>query len=174
MYIKQEDFNYIYVVDTSVLIEDPKVFFRLGRSQIFIPMAVMKELDGLKKSTNLARAGAARRVTRILDGLSGSQDIAHGASTSSGSIVRIFSRYMTIDGLASDADNKIVGAALRLKLETGNANVIVLTTDGNMRNVARSYGMKAQNYPLTPNHFVDNPVTKPYSRTKPSLDTKAA
>ncbi len=164
----------IYVVDTSVLIEDPEVFFRLGRCQIVIPMAVMKELDGLKKSTNPARAGAARRVTRILDELSSNQDIAHGANTSSGSVVRIFSRHMTIDGLASDADNKIVGSALRLKLETGNANVIVLTTDGNVRNVARSYGMKAQNYPSGLTHFIDNPDTKPCSLTKPSLDIKAA
>jgi PhoH-like ATPase len=143
----------VYVIDTSVLIADPKVFFRLGRSQIVIPLAVMKELDGLKKSSNPSRAGAARRVTRILDVLSSNQDIACGAETFAGSLVRIFSRYLAVDGLASDADNKIVGTALSIKHETGIDNVVLLTTDGNMRNVSRAFGLRAENYPLGLNIF---------------------
>ena len=164
----------IYVVDTSVLMSDPKVFFRLGCSQIVIPLAVIRELDGLKKSSNSVRASAARRVTLILDELGSCQNMVSGAKTSSGSVVRIFGRYLAIDGLASAADNQIVGAALSLKLDTVNANVIVLTKDGNMRNVTRAYGIKAENYPLDLNIVVDNPNTKTYSGANPSLTEKAA
>jgi len=153
----------IYVVDTSVLMADPKVLFRLRCSQIVIPLAVIKELDGLKNNKNKARASAARRVTLILDELGSTQDIVSGAETFSGSVVRIFSRYIAIDGLASAADNKIVGAALSLKLDAIKANVIVLTRDGNMRNVTRAYGMKAENYPPDLNIFVDAPNTQTYS-----------
>ncbi len=165
----------VFVVDTSVLISDPNVFFKLGSNHIVIPIAVIKELDGLKKSSNPASAKAARKVTRILDELGSSQDIAYGAETHTGAIVTILGRHMTIHDLTSDADNKIVGTALRLRLETGNIDVIVLTTDGNMRNIARAYGMKAENYPLGLNIYADHPNRKScYSGTELLVNDKAA
>jgi len=151
----------IFVIDTSVLIEDPDVLFKLGGNEIVIPTAVLKELDGLKKhpDPNEYRAKAARQVTRTLDMLGSYQDISTGDRTSAGSIVRICNQYKVVDDLASSADNRIVGTAIKLK-EEGTGRVILVSTDGNMRNVTRSYKIKAENYPFSLGDSVDRPKAR--------------
>lgn len=151
----------IFVIDTSVLIEDPDVLFKLGGNEIVIPTAVIKELDGLKRhpDPDEHRAKAARQVTRTLDMLGSYQDISTGARTSAGSIVRICNQYKVIDDLASNADNRIIGTAIKLK-EEGNGRIILVSTDGNMRNVTRSYKIKAENYPFSLGDSVDRPKAR--------------
>jgi rRNA-processing protein FCF1 len=151
----------IFVIDTSVLIEDPNVLFKLGGNEIVIPTAVIKELDGLKRhpDPDEHRAKAARQVTRTLDMLGSYQDISTGARTSAGSIVKICNQYQVIDDLASSADNRIVGTAIRLK-EQSAGRVILVSTDGNMRNVTRSYKIKAENYPFSLGDSVDRPKAR--------------
>ena len=51
----------VYVVDTSVIIADPDVFCKLGRHRIIVPIAVKKELNGLKLSTVARKADAAAK-----------------------------------------------------------------------------------------------------------------
>lgn len=138
-----------YVLDTSVLIEDPDVFDKLGDADIVLSTAVIKEIDGLKRNPDPdePRAKAARKVARTLERLGSCQDISTGARTSTGSTVRICSGYIAIDDLASNADNRIVGTALKLK-EEPDRNVILLSADGNMRNVTRAYGIRAEHYPF--------------------------
>ena len=136
-----------YVVDTSVLIDEPDIFYKLGASEIVVPIAVVRELDGLKKSEVPATAASARKVSRTLDRLGNTQNIASGARTSAGSTVMICNRYQTVNDLASVADNKIVGTALKLN-EKAESNVIMLTTGSNMRNVARAHGLRAEPYPF--------------------------
>ncbi len=88
-----------YVLDTSVLINDPDVFYKLGDNQIIIPTAVIKEIDGLKRNPDPEepRTKAARKVSRMLDRLGSSQDISTGAKTYAGSTVRISTKYKVID-----------------------------------------------------------------------------
>ena len=151
--MKQEQ-QKTYVVDTSILINEPDIFYKLGKSKIVIPTAVIRELDGLKNSSVAATSSAARRVSRILDRLGTHGNIAAGAKTSVGSTVRICNRYATVNDLASIADNKIIGTALKLQEETGTL-VTVLTTDGNMRNVARAHNLRAEAYPFLYNDIQD-------------------
>lgn len=138
----------VVVIDTSVLIADPNIFFRLGRKRIIIPIAVLGELDKLKKSTDPKKSKAARKASRILDMLGYHQNIAVGAITEAGSVVRIFNNYTPVDDLASVADNRIVGAALRLQQENALYNILLLTNDRNMRTVARAHGIMSEQYPL--------------------------
>jgi predicted ribonuclease YlaK len=151
----------VFVIDTSVLIEDPDVFYKLGGNEIIIPTVVIKELDGLKKhpDPDEHRAKAARQVTRTLDLLGSYQDIATGARTRAGSVVKICSQYEVIDDLDSNADNRIIGTAIRL-MEEGARQIIVLSADGNMRNVARSYKIKAENYPFYLSDSIDRLKTR--------------
>jgi len=151
----------IFVIDTSVLIEDPDVLFKLGGNEIVIPTAVIKELDGLKRhpDPDEHRAKAARQVTRTLDMLGSYQDISTGARTSDGSIVRICNQYKVIDDLASNADNRIIGTAIKLKEQTAG-RVILVSTDGNMRNVTRSYKIKAENYPFSLGDSINKPKAR--------------
>lgn len=151
----------IFVVDTSVLINDPDIFCKVGNNEIVVPTAVIKELDGLKRNPDPEdpTAKAARKVSRILDMLGSHQDISQGAKTPYGSIVRICSRYAFIDDLASNADNRIVGTAIKLRQEI-LGNVILVSRDGNMRNITRAYGIDAENYPFCSGVVFNSPKKK--------------
>jgi len=141
----------VFVLDTCVILEDPDVFFNPGKKWIIVPTAVIRELDGLKRSSDSKKAGAARRAARTLDDLSYRQNIAIGAITSAGSAVRIFNRYEMLNDLQCWADNRILGAAVRLKSENAHYNVVLVTNDRNLRNVTRAYGIEAENYPFSRN-----------------------
>jgi PhoH-like ATPase len=138
----------IFVIDTSALIIDPDIFYRLGDNLIVVPTAVIKELDGLKRNIDPddPTAKAARKVSRFLDELGGNQDIASGAHISTGAYVCISKDYTIIDELASHADNRIVGTSIRLNDERPE-EVVLVSTDANMRNITRAYGITAVNYP---------------------------
>ena len=164
----------VLVVDTCVFIKDPDIFYKVGNDEIVVPGAVIKELDGLKRHPDPEdpKARAARKVTRILDELGSRQDIAKGARTSAGSTVRIFTSYKKIDDLASNADNRIVGAALELREKTGR-DIVLVSMDGNMRNVARGYSLAAANYPFPEARAVKTcPLSHRRTATKP-LENKA-
>jgi predicted ribonuclease YlaK len=158
-----------YVLDTSVLIEDPDVLYKFKGNELVIPTAVIKEIDGLKRDPDhdSYRAKAAREVARTLDRLGSYQDIATGAKTSAGSVIRICTEYRVIDDLASKADNRIVGTAIKLKEETAG-QVILVSTDGNMRNVTRAYKIRAENYPLCRGDAIDLPKTELLKERRPS------
>jgi predicted ribonuclease YlaK len=159
--------NKTYVLDTSVLIEDPDVFYKLGDGDIVLSTAVIKEIDGLKKNPDDVRAKAARKVARTLDRIGSYGDISRGARTFTGSRVMITPEYTEIDALASNADNRIVGTAVRLQKEAGN-EVILVSTDGNMRNVTRSYGITAENYPPGLNEANDKPMPTFHQGQRPA------
>jgi predicted ribonuclease YlaK len=152
----------IYVLDTCVLLNDPEIIGKLGHGQIIIPTAVIRELDCLKRNPDPKepRSMAARKVARTLDTLGSSQNIASGAKTSMGATVRIINQFVPIDDLANNADNRIIGTALKMKEDT-QGRVILVSDDGNMRNVTRSYGIEATGYPLHQKNrpFLNNRLT---------------
>ena len=129
-----------YVPDTSALLAYPDLMFRLEKCEVVIPRAAIRELHGLKRSEHLLIAQAAEKVLNTLRVFGGCLGV--GVSLITGSVLRTYEAYEEIDDLASEADNKIVGAAISLKKEKGG-EVVVLSTDTNMRNVARAYGLTA-------------------------------
>ncbi len=135
-----------YVLDTTVLIYDPDIFYKLGDADIVVPLAVIKELDGLKKSDVELTAQAARKIARTLDRWGSYADLIAGVKLPTNATVYIYTDYEDIDGLESQADNRIVGAALKIKREK-DIDVILVTTDTNMRTVARAYGIRAEYMP---------------------------
>lgn len=58
----------IFVLDTNVLLTDPKSLFRFCNHDVVIPISVIEELDTFKKDLSL-RGKAAREVSRSLDHL---------------------------------------------------------------------------------------------------------
>lgn len=135
-----------YVLDTTVLIYDPDIFYKLGDADIVVPLAAIKELDGLKKSDMELAAQAARKIARTLDRWGSYTDLVAGAKLPTNARVYIYTDYDNVDGLESQADNKIVGAALKIKREK-DIDVILVTTDTNMRTIAGAYGIKAEYMP---------------------------
>ena len=145
---EQED---VFVLDTSVLINDPNVICKLRRTRIFVPTAVIRELDGLKRSLNSKKSGAAKKASRNLDTLGCRKYLAFGAITSAGSQVKIFYKYKKVCDLHSWADNQILGAAMQLEEENLHYHVILLSNDRMLRSVTEAYGLEARQYPFSSN-----------------------
>jgi rRNA maturation endonuclease Nob1 len=135
-----------YVIDTSVLIYDPDSIYKVGRSTVIIPEAVLREIDGLKNSDKDMVAQAARKIGRLLDNLSSRGSLRSGVLLGNSGTLCVINDYLKIDVLASEADNKVVGTAL--KLAEKRKKVTLLTNDANMRSSARIYGLVADSYPV--------------------------
>lgn len=151
--------KWTYVLDTSIMIYDPEIMYRLGDSRIVLPAAVVKELDGLKNSPYRNTGRAARKAARILDMLGIYGNLAEGVELHTGGSVLLYHEYEAIDDLASAVDNRVVGAAIRLKRKWGD--VVLLTMDSNMRTVSRAHGVRADFYPDCPNEVYGKPDNEP-------------
>ena len=116
----------IMIFDTSYLIEHPDAINRLT-GNLVVPAIVLKQLDGLKNSKK--------------------EGVAHKARAASNAIIEaqrsgrltISVDYNKVDMLDNNADNVILGTAAKLK-ET-YTEVILLTTDTNMKIAAESMGV---------------------------------
>ena len=137
-----------YVVDTTALLYEPEMIYKMGLDDtVVIPTAVIKELDACKRSEEELKARAARDFARTLDQLGSYQNLAAGARLKTGTILRTCTAFERIRDFESDIDNRIVGAALKLKGEYGY--VAVVSRDREMRDVARAKGLRAKNWPLS-------------------------
>ncbi len=140
-----------YVLDTTVLLYEPDVMYKLRDNVIVIPAVVIKEIDGLKRNRNENTAQAERQVARTLDLLGSYADLTDGVRLSTGGILKAASEHIEIDALESKADNKILGTALLIKKVSGG-KVVILTTDTNMRTVARINKIKGEFYTFGANY----------------------
>ena len=120
------------VVDTSAMMDLPNDIVRL-KASIFVPLTVIKQLDGLKNSPDPDKSLKARRASSIIE---------EGIKSKK---VVILTKYDKIDGLASESDNKIVGAAVLLKKMNPDGDIMMLTTDRNMKIAASAYEIGVPN-----------------------------
>lgn len=121
--------NRLIVFDTSALMMAPELVTRKRSRELpVIPRRVLEELDGLKDSTDAAKAQAARAAIRSIE--------------AAGSTIRYESE--ALDLLPPDwdqsSDNKILSVAMYLRL----SEVLLVTADINFRNKARAENINAQ------------------------------
>jgi PhoH-like ATPase len=149
----------LFVLDTNVLMHDPTSLFRFQEHDIYIPMAILEELDNNKKGMSEV-ARNARQASRYLDELvSGAEaSIAdgipldrHGDKSASG---KLFLQTEAIDSTlpprlptgTGKADNQIIGVVIHLHEQQAKRQVILVSKDINMRIKARAVGMPAEDY----------------------------
>jgi PhoH-like ATPase len=149
----------LFVLDTNVLMHDPTSLFRFEEHDVYIPMAILEELDNNKKGMSEV-ARNARQASRYLDELvSGAEaSIAegipldrHGDKSATG---KLFLQTEAIDGSlpprlptgTGKADNQIIGVVMHLHEQQGKRQVILVSKDINMRIKARAVGMPAEDY----------------------------
>jgi rRNA maturation endonuclease Nob1 len=118
-----------YVLDTTVLMDNAEIIEHLKDSRIVIPLTVIKQLDGLKKSEDKDKAEKSRKASRII--LEAQRE----------NKVEVANNFKNIDALSSEADNKIIGTCLMLKEKEKEGDVNLLTTDVNMKIAAQSVGI---------------------------------
>jgi PhoH-like ATPase len=140
----------IFVLDTNVLLHDPRAILKFEENDVVIPIHVIEEVDQFKKEmSELGRN--ARTLTRMLDDLRALavDTLQQGAPLESGGTLRV---NVPKDVLAKKKlDNAAMDAAiLETALFERDSNPGVMTTfvtmDANLRIRADALGLRAENY----------------------------
>ena len=140
----------IYVVDTSVCLTSANSLYSFKNNDIIIPIKVLEEIDGHKKRQDVVGANA-RQTIRILDALRQKGSLSEGVRLGKGKgIIRVinsvFSDIMPPELSKEAADNKIISCALKLSHSEQDRKVILVSRDINMRVIANSLGIIAEDY----------------------------
>ena len=139
-----------YVLDTSVLINDPDALGRFDEHEVILPYVVVHELDGLRKAPN-GRGVAAREVIRKLEEMRVSNPRLTDVPVGEGGTMSVLvneSDFGAIDLPKAVRDDIIVKCAARLREEGREA--IVVSKDIGLRIKASTLaGVEAQDYMAT-------------------------
>lgn len=108
----------IYVLDTNVLIQAPYAAECFEDNQVVLPMAVLEELDNLKKAEG-ERGASARRAIRFLEQMRQRGDLLSGVELPGGGSCRVEKNYVDVQlppELSEEVmDNRILKVCLGLK-----------------------------------------------------------
>lgn len=137
-----------FVIDTNVFLIDPASLMKFPRNHVVIPVAVLEELDKMKRLPNELGKNA-RETIRILDSLKkiGKGNLHTGVKLENGATVKIqlevktdykYNFELTIN------DNRILMAAYLLQ-ELGE-KVVFVSKDFAARLKAEALGIEAEDY----------------------------
>jgi PhoH-like ATPase len=138
----------VFVLDTNVLLHDPRAIFSFEDNDVVVPIVVIEELDKFKKGIDEIGRNA-RQVSRILDEYRQKGKLSQGVKLEGGGCLRVELNHQTPERLPSEliatkADNRILATALNLKHD--DLPVILVTKDTNLRIKADALGMRAEDY----------------------------
>jgi PhoH-like ATPase len=137
-----------FVLDTNVLLHDPRSIFNFGDNDVVIPIYCIEEIDNFKRDLNELGRNA-RLVTRYLDSFRSDGPLAQGVPLPAGGSIRVaFTDRELPSSMANGhlMDNKILAVALDLKEKLKGAPVVFITKDTALRIRADALGLIAQDY----------------------------
>lgn len=141
----------IFVLDTNVILHDPRSIYTFQDNDIVLPLTVLEELDHFKKGESQLNYQA-RLFMRELDKLSGKQLFTKGVPLGEGrghliiEPVRGFSEQMMLSFKEHTQDDRIISVAEYLTKQHPNRTVILISQDTNVRLKAKSLDIKAEDY----------------------------
>ncbi len=141
-----------YVLDTNVLLHDPRAIFRFEDNDVIIPIYVIEEVDQFKRE-GTERGRNARQIARLLDDLREKGSLSKGVQLESGGLLRVAvpskrpELESAIDHAAMDA--AILQCAFDVREQDGGAPTVFVTMDTNLRIRADALGMAAETYENT-------------------------
>ena len=138
-----------FVLDTSVLLSDPRALVRFDEHDVVVPVVVVTELEAKRSHPELGYF--ARQALRLMDELR----MKHGRLDEplpvgeSGGTVRVELNHTDVESLPSglrlgDNDTRILAVARNLA--NGGADVVLVSKDLPMRVKASSVGLAAEEY----------------------------
>ena len=146
------------MLDASVLMHDPTALFRFGEHDVYLPMAVLEEIDAAGKATSES-ARNIREVSRILDGIirtGGEESIEQGlplpVSANGGAAGRLFFQTRIRADPAPDLltgsrpDTGILNVARTLHRERQDRLVVIVSKEITLRIKARALGISSEDY----------------------------
>ncbi|MFM6967649.1 MAG: PhoH family protein [Microbacteriaceae bacterium] len=137
-----------YVLDTSVLLSDPRAIFRFAEHQVVLPVVVVSELE--KKRNDPEIGYFARQALRFLDDLRVKHErLDMPITVGEGGSLRVELNHTSDAALPSglrlgDNDTRILSVALNLSQE--GLDVVVVSKDLPLRVKASSIGLAAEEY----------------------------
>lgn len=137
-----------YVLDTNVLLHDPRALYAFEDNHVVIPIYVIEEIDNFKK--DLSELGRnARQVARQLDALRTGGTLASSVSLgeSGGTVqVALGSQQPLATRTSKQMDHLILEIALKVRDENLAVPTILVTKDVNMRVRGDALGLATVDY----------------------------
>jgi len=134
----------IYVIDTNVLVHDPEALLRFEDNEIVLPIAVIEELDGLKRGSGEIPASV-RQALRLIDSFRELGNLSRGVPLPSGGSLRVETAGGDTARERLSADNSIIMTAVALGAHS-RAPVVLVSKDLAVRIKAEALGVAAQDY----------------------------
>lgn len=140
-----------YILDTNVLIHDPKAIYKFGEHNVIIPIICIEELDDIKNREGLV-GFQARSAGRELDNLmSQGGNLAKGIILPNGGVVKVELNNMNMNILPNGVDihkndSKILAVTANIKEENKDTPTILVSKDLYMRVKGDSLGIDVQDY----------------------------
>lgn len=137
-----------YVLDTSVLLSDPKAIFRFAEHAVVLPVVVVSELESKRHDPEIGYF--ARQALRNLDELRIQHDrLDFPIATDGGGSLRVELNHSSMAVLPSglqlgDNDSRILAVAMNLSND--GLDVVVVSKDLPLRVKAASVGLAAEEY----------------------------
>lgn len=136
-----------YIVDTSILLQDPDCIEKFTDNNVVISMFSLEELDKMKRYTDELGKNA-RQILRYIDSLK-SEQLYSGIDVGNGVMLRVF--VETRNGGSNGFPLSVEGAGNRIlrsayQLQEKGEKVVLITRDSLLRIRAEAIGIKAEDY----------------------------
>jgi PhoH-like ATPase len=138
-----------YVIDTSVLLSDPRAILRFAEHEVILPVVVISELEGKRHDPELGYF--ARKALRLLDdlrvengGLDRAVPLGNEGGTLRVELNHVSPEVLPVGFRSGDNDSRILAVAKNLAVE--GSDVTVVSKDLPMRVKASAMGLQADEY----------------------------
>ncbi|WP_240375056.1 PhoH family protein [Bacillus piscicola] len=144
----------IYVLDTNVLLQDPRALFQFEDNEVVIPAVVLEEIDAKKRYMDEIGRNA-RHVSKILDSFRCEGKLHEGVPLENGGTVRVELNHRSFHYLKETFmdmtnDNRILAVAMNLQTEQEAGDnpkkVCIVSKDALVRVKADALGIKAEDF----------------------------
>lgn len=144
----------VYILDTNVLLQDPRSIFAFQENDVIIPAVVLEELDSKKRFVDEVGRNA-REVSRLLDKLREAGKLHTGVKLSNGGLLKVELNHRSILKLQETfgemtSDNRILAVAMNLQMEEQakeeKCPVILVSKDVLLRVKADALGIDSQDF----------------------------
>ncbi|MFT4416075.1 PhoH family protein [Fredinandcohnia humi] len=144
----------VYVLDTNVLLQDPRAIFSFEDNEVVIPAVVLEEVDSKKRYMDEIGRNA-RQVSKLIDNLRQSGKLHEKINLENGGILRIELNHRSFHQLQEifvekTNDNRILAVAKNLSLEEQTKEngrpVILVSKDALVRVKADALGLQAEDF----------------------------
>ena len=137
-----------FVLDTNVLLHDPRSIYAFEDNNVIIPIYVIEEIDKFKR--DLSELGRnARLVARYLDSFRLEGSLGEGVALPKGGILRVVFTNRDLPKSMADGqlmDNRILAVALDVRDAEAKTQTMFITKDIGLRIRADALGLTAEDY----------------------------